>query len=100
MTLNQLPLTAACWRHLALVLRAALHQALGGTRAIINRPVLDVAQALCLCARGAYGLAFALYQGFDGQPPASYEGCGLGLLMSLGECTGENPAAIGATILV
>ncbi|MGH2393985.1 MAG: hypothetical protein ACRDGH_10950, partial [Candidatus Limnocylindria bacterium] len=65
MTINQLPLTAARWRRLHPALRAEFRQVLGTKAAIINRPVLDVARALC--AHGAYVLVWHLYQGLDGQ---------------------------------
>ncbi|HEX9869589.1 MAG TPA: hypothetical protein VGC99_13535 [Candidatus Tectomicrobia bacterium] len=98
MTINRIRLTEARWRRLAPELRAMLRQVLGGKPAIINRPVLDIARALC--AHGAYELAFALYQHLDGQPPTPYAGCGLGLLMDLRSFMGEDPAEIGSTILL
>jgi hypothetical protein len=97
-TINQQPLTPARWRRLAPQIRTELRQVLGGKPAILNRPVLDLARDLC--ARDAYGLAFDLYQALDGQPPAEYRSCGFGLLMTLKELMGEDPAEIGATILV
>jgi hypothetical protein len=98
MQINQLPPTPARWRRLAPELRAELRQVLGGRSAIIGRQVLDVARALC--ARGAYELAWQLYQGLDGEPCTPYAGCGLGLLMNLRDRMGEDPAEIGATILL
>jgi hypothetical protein len=96
--LNAHPLTPARWRRLHPEIRAELRQVLGGTSAILHLPVLDVARDLC--ARGAYELAWHLYQGLDGQPFTPYAGCGLGLLMDLRGWMGEDPAEIGATILL
>lgn len=98
MTINQLPLTPARWRRLDPALCTELLQVLGPKAAILNHQVLDVARALC--AQGAYLLAWHLYQQLDGQPFMPYRGCGLGLLMSLRELMGEDPAEIGATLLV
>jgi hypothetical protein len=98
MQINELPLTPTRWRRLAPALRAALRQVLGGKPAIIGRPVLDIARALC--ARDAYELAWQLYQDLDGEPLTPYQGCGLGLLMSLRDRMGEDPAELGATILL
>ncbi|HEX9872179.1 MAG TPA: hypothetical protein VGC99_27000 [Candidatus Tectomicrobia bacterium] len=88
MTINQLPLTPARWRCLAPELRTELRQVLGSKQAILNRPVLDVARALC--ARDASLLAWHLYQGLDGQPFTPYQGCGLGLTMDLRAAMGED----------
>ena len=96
--LNTLIITTARWRRMAPELRTELRQVLGGKAAILNRPVLDMAQALC--ARDAYLFAWHLYQGLDGQPYSPYQGCGLGLLMDLRCFMGEDPAEIGSTLLV
>jgi hypothetical protein len=88
MTINQFPLTPARWRRLHSQLRFELRQVLGGTSAILNRPVLDVARALC--QHDAHGLAWHLYQGLDGQPFTKYQGCGLGLSMDLRHFMGED----------
>ena len=98
MTINRHPLTPACWRRLHPELRAELRQVLGPQAGILGHPVLDVARDLC--HRGAYELAWHLYQGLDGEPFTPYAGCGLGLLMDLRNFMGEDPAEIGATILV
>jgi hypothetical protein len=87
MPLNTTVITAAIWQALPAPLRAALRRALRQKSAIVNHQVLTVAQALC--DRGAYDLAFALYQALDGQPPIPYQGCGLGLLINLQELMGE-----------
>jgi hypothetical protein len=89
MTINRIPLTEARWRCLHPNLRAELRQALGGKSAILNRPVLDVARNLC--ARSAHGLALALYEALQGDPPPEYQGCGLGRLMDLRAFMGEDP---------
>jgi hypothetical protein len=95
---NEQPLTPTPWRRLHPQLRTELRQILGGKQAILNRPVLDIARMLC--AREAYLLAWHLYQGLDGQPFTPYQSCGLGLLMDLRSFMGEDPAEIGATILL
>ena len=92
MNLNQMIITPARWRRLHPELRAELRQALGGKASIIGRQVLDVARALC--ARSAYGLALALYEALQGDPPPEYGQCGLRAFMS------EDPATIGTTLLV
>jgi hypothetical protein len=65
-SLNGKVITEAIWRQLPSGLRTALRQALQRKSAIVGRQVLDIAQALC--ERGAYGLAFDLYQVLDGRP--------------------------------
>jgi hypothetical protein len=97
MTINDIPLTPARWRRLPPEIRVELRQVLGKP-AIIGHQVLDVARDLC--ARDAYLLAWHLYQGLNGQPFSPYLSCGLGLLMDLRNYMGEDPAEIGATILV
>jgi hypothetical protein len=59
---------------------------------------LDIARGLC--GRGADDLALAFYDGPEGQLPTPYQGCGLGLLMDLRECTGEDPAPTGETLVL
>jgi hypothetical protein len=98
MVVNEPPLTPARWRRLHPQLRTELRQVLGGEQAILNRPALDIAQMLC--AREACLLAWHLYQGLDAQPFTPYQGCGLGLLMDLRSFMREDPAEIGATILL
>jgi len=66
--------------------------------AIVGRQVLDIASALC--ERGAYGLAFDLYEVLDGQPLIRYQGCGFGLMMTLKELMGERGPDPTGTILV
>jgi hypothetical protein len=78
MTINTISLTEARWRRLHPEFRARLRQVLGRKRAMINRQVLQIARDLC--ARSAHGVALALYEGLQGEPPAQYQGCGLGLL--------------------
>ena len=58
---NETMITEALWRELPAELRAGLCRALTRKSAIVGRQVLDIASALC--DRGAYGLAFDLYQG-------------------------------------
>jgi hypothetical protein len=96
MTINQVPLTPARWRRLAPALRIELRRALRSQSAIVDHQVLEIAQALC--DRGAYDVAFALCEAIEGQPAIPYQGCGLGLLMNLRECMGEDPAPIGETL--
>jgi hypothetical protein len=84
--INQQPLTPARWRRLPSELCAELRQVLGGTQAIINRQVLDVAKALC--ARGAHGVALDLYDALNGEPPP-YE-CGLGRTLRRRALMGED----------
>ena len=85
---NAVIISQTVWRRLAPTLRAELRQVLGGKAVIIGRPVLDVARDLC--ARDASLLAWHLYQGFDGEPPTDYQGCGLGLTMDLKARMGED----------
>jgi hypothetical protein len=59
-SLNTTPLTEAHWRQLPPALRARLRRRLGGKAAILNRPVLNIAQALC--ERGDFDLTFDLYR--------------------------------------
>jgi hypothetical protein len=89
MQINQLPLTPARWRRLPPELRAELRQVLGPQAGIIGRPVLAIARNLC--GRGAYELAWQLYQGLDGEPFTPYAGCGLGLLVNVRDRLGEDP---------
>jgi hypothetical protein len=87
MTLNATPLTEAYWRQPPPALRAQLRRRLGGKAGMLNRPVLNIARALC--ERGNYSLAFDLYRALHGEPLDPYQGCGLGLLMNLRELMGE-----------
>jgi hypothetical protein len=80
-------ITAAIWQTFPGPVRAALRRRFGGKAAIVDHQVLEIAQALC--DRGAYDLALAFYQALDGQPPLPYQGCGLGLLITLRERMGE-----------
>jgi len=98
MTINTLSITEYRWRRLGPELRARLRQAMGGKCGITGRQVLDITRDLC--GRGAYDLVFHLYQALDGQPAIPYQGCGLGLLMNLRECMGEDPAPIGETLVL
>ena len=84
--LNTTPLTEAHWRQLPAALRARLRRRLGGRARILNRPILNLAQALC--DRGAYNLALELYDTLEGQPDAEY-GCGFGRMWRLREYMGE-----------
>jgi hypothetical protein len=88
MNLNNMTITQTIWRRLHPQLRTELRQVLGPQASIIDRPVLDVARALC--AHDAALLAWHLYQGLDGQPFTPYQGCGLGLTMDLRRCMGED----------
>jgi hypothetical protein len=88
MTINDHPLTPYRWRRLDPQLRAELRQVLGNNAAILHRPVLDVARALC--AHDAALLAWHLYQGLAGEPFTPYRGCGLGLTMDLRRLMGED----------
>jgi hypothetical protein len=45
-------------------------------------------------------VALALYDALEGGPLGPYQGCGLGLLMSLRERRGEDPAPIGETLVI
>jgi hypothetical protein len=98
MSLNTTLMTEATWRELPAELRAALRRVLKQKSAIVGRQVLDIAQALC--ERGAYGLAFDLYQFLDGQPLVPYQGCGFGLMMNLKELMGERGPDPAGTILI
>jgi hypothetical protein len=92
MTINDIPLTAYCWRRLPAPLRVELRQILGGKAAILNRPVLDVARALCV--RDASWLALGVYAALHGDPPPEAEPCGLGAMLRLQEWMGEDRAPI------
>lgn len=86
MRFNATMMTEALWRQLPPALRAQLRRRLGRKASILNRPVLNLARALC--DRGAYEIALALYDALDGQPDAEY-GCGFGMLWALRERMGE-----------
>jgi hypothetical protein len=88
MMINAQPLTPARWRRLHPALWAELRQVLGSTQAIINRPVLDVAQDLC--ARDASWLVLGLYAALHGVPPPEAEPCGLGAMLRLQAWMGED----------
>jgi hypothetical protein len=77
---------------------ARLRRRLGRKASMLNRPVLNLARALC--ERGAYALAFDFYRGLRGDPLVPYQGCGFGLLMNLRELMGEYPAPIGETLVI
>jgi hypothetical protein len=98
MTRNTTPITEALWRQLPAGLRAQLCWRLGRKTAIIDHQVLDVAKAFC--HRGAYELAFDVYQILDGQPLIPYQGCGLGLMMNLKALMGERGPDPAGTNLV
>jgi hypothetical protein len=98
MTINMIALTDARWRRLNPELRTELREVLGGKSAIIGRQVIDVARHLC--GRGAYDLAFDLYQELDGQSSIPSRGCGFGLLITLRDLMGEDPAELGATVVL
>jgi hypothetical protein len=95
---NDMILTEAHWRELPAELRVALRRALERKSNMIDHTVLDVASALR--ERGAYGLAFDLYQILDGQPLMPYQGCGFGLMMNLKALMGERDPDPTGTILV
>ena len=95
---NDMILTEAHWRELPAELRRALGRVLKRKSAIVGRQVLDIAQALC--ERGAYGLAFDLYQALDGQPLIPYQDCGFGLMMNLKALMGERGPDPTGTILL
>jgi hypothetical protein len=97
-SLNTTPLTDAHWRRLPPALRAKLRHRLGGKASILNRQVLDIAQALC--ESGAYGLAFDLYQVLEGQPLMPYQGCGFGLMMNLKALMDERGCDSAGIILI
>jgi Caudovirus prohead serine protease len=90
--------TEAHWRQLPADLRKDLRRFLKRKSAIVGQEVLDVASALC--ERGAFGLAFDLYQVLDGQPRIPYQGCGFGLMMNLKALMGERSPDPSGTILV
>jgi hypothetical protein len=98
MPLNNTPLTDVLWRQLPPALRAQLRRRLGGKARILNRQVLDIARTLC--DRGAYDLAFDLYQGLQGEPLDPYQGCGFGLLMNLQQLMSEEAPDPGDTLLL
>jgi hypothetical protein len=42
----------------------------------------------------------ALYDALAGEPLGPYQGCGFGMLWSLRQRMGENPAAVGETLVI
>jgi hypothetical protein len=84
---NEFIISEAIWHQFPVELRKGLRQTLKRKSAIVGRQVLDVASALC--ERGAFDLAFDLYQVLDGQPLIPYRGCGFGLMMNLKALMGE-----------
>lgn len=97
MTINEQPLTPSRWRRLHPHLRTELRQILGGTQAILNRPVLDVTSALC--EHGRPDVALAFYDALTGQPGAIY-GCGVGAMWAPKQYMDEQGPDPTRTILV